>query len=90
MNKIMETVETTIDIATLEAQALRLSPADRSHLATILIRSLDEHPGDFLTDEEFNEAWKPELDRRMKEWDEDPSIGMSHEEVMSHARELLK
>ena len=86
----METVETTIDVATIEAQALSLSPADRSHLATILIRSLDEHPGDFLTDEEFNEAWKPELDRRMKEWDDDPSIGVPGEQVMAELRGLLK
>lgn len=86
----METVQTTVDIATLEAQALSLSPADRSNLATILIRSLDDDIHERLTEEEFDRAWKPELDRRMKEWDDDPSIGVPGEQVMAELRELLK
>lgn len=85
----MEVTEIAVDVATLEAQALRLNETDREHLATVLIRSLDGF-GPRLTEEEFDAAWMPELDRRMKEWDEDPSIGISHEDVMKNARELLK
>ena len=41
----------------LEAEILKLEPADRSHLLERLIASLD-------TDPEADEAWKLEADRR--------------------------
>ncbi len=41
----------------LEAEALKLAPADRSHLLERLIASLDADP-------EVEEAWELEADRR--------------------------
>jgi len=41
----------------LEAEALKLAPADRSHLLERLIASLDSDP-------EVEEAWEREADRR--------------------------
>ena len=44
----------------LEAQALRLPPSERAHLAEVLIWSLDEEA-------EIPEAWKAEIERRLSE-----------------------
>ena len=50
----------TDPVKDLEARALRLSPAERAHLAEVLISSLDEEA-------EIPEAWKAEIERRLSE-----------------------
>ena len=47
----------TTNLEVLEAEALKLAPADRSHLLERLIASLD-------TDPEVEAAWEVEADRR--------------------------
>lgn len=47
----------TTSLEVLEAEALKLAPADRSHLLERLIASLD-------TDPEVEDAWEAEADRR--------------------------
>ena len=51
-------MSTTLEI--LEAEVLRLAPADRSHLLERLIASLDLDPG-------VEQAWELEADRREAE-----------------------
>ena len=48
-------MSTTLEV--LEAEALKLSPSERSHLLGRLIASLDSDP-------EVEEAWEREADRR--------------------------
>ena len=47
----------TTSLEVLEAEALKLAPADRSHLLERLISSLDRDP-------EVEAAWEMEADRR--------------------------
>lgn len=53
-------VSTNLDV--LEAEVLKLAPADRSHLLERLIASLDLDP-------EIEKAWEQEADRREAELD---------------------
>ena len=50
----------SINLEVLEAEVLKLAPADRSHLLERLIASLDADP-------EVEEAWELEADRREAE-----------------------
>ena len=47
--------------ARIWAEALALSPDERSELARALLRSLDDEPGD---DPAVDEAWAAEIERR--------------------------
>jgi putative addiction module component (TIGR02574 family) len=47
--------------------ALELEPADRTELLELLIESLDSLDGDF--DEDVEEAWAEEIDKRIAELD---------------------
>jgi putative addiction module component (TIGR02574 family) len=49
-------------VETIEAEALRLPPADRARLVERLIASLDADP-------EIEEAWAAEVERRQAEVD---------------------
>lgn len=80
-----------VDLQTLERQVLSLNIKERGRLASVLIRSLDEEEdNNCLLEEEIEELWIKEAIRRNKEMDEDPSIGIPAETVMSEMRELLK
>lgn len=80
-----------IDVITIEQQALRLDRNARGHLASVLLRSLDGDDAEpQLNEDELERVWAVELERRSKEWDANPTIGLPHEEVMQRARELLK
>lgn len=80
-----------IDIATLEKQALSLDIKERGHLASVLLRSLDDDDegNDRLSEEEIEKLWLEEAARRSKEWDENPSIGIPLEDVMRELRARL-
>jgi len=66
-------------VATLLAEALRLSEDERAELADQLYDSINGPPRDYegMTEEEF----KAELDRRHEEFLRDPSVGIPWEEV---------
>ncbi len=67
----------------LEAEVLKLVPADRALLAEHLIASLDE-------DSEIESAWAVEVEKRVAEVESGVVAGMSFEEVIAQARAALK
>lgn len=69
----------------LEAEALRLSADDRARLAQKLLLSLDE-----LSQEELEQAWLVEADRRARELDRGEAQPIPLEEVRRKARALLR
>lgn len=63
--------------------AAALNTAERSYLVTKLIGSLEND------DIEVSQEWRDELNRRAEKMRDGTSPGISHEEVMDGARELL-
>jgi putative addiction module component (TIGR02574 family) len=66
----------------LEAEVLRLAPADRSHLLERLISSLDPDP-------EVEEAWELEADRREAELESGSVAEVSGDEAVARLRARL-
>lgn len=69
----------------IEERALAMDRVKRGQLASSLLRSLDEQRDSF-SEKEIEELWMKEVERRMVEWDKDPSVGVPYEEVMSRLR----
>ena len=67
----------------LEAEVLKLVPADRALLVEHIIASLDE-------DNEIESAWAIEVERRVAEIESGGVVGMPFEEVIAQARAVLK
>ncbi len=67
----------------LQAEVLKLVPADRALLAEHIIASLDE-------DNEIESAWAVEVERRVDEIENGTVVGMPFEEVIAQARASLK
>ncbi len=67
----------------LEAEVLKLLPADRALLAEHIIASLDE-------DNEIESAWAVEVEKRVAEIENGLVVGMPFEEVIAEARAALK
>ena len=67
----------------LEAEVLKLLPADRAPLAENIIASLDE-------DNEIESAWAVEVEKRVAEIENGLVVGMPFEEVIAEARAALK
>lgn len=67
----------------LEAEVLRLAPADRSHLLERLISSLD-------TDPEIERAWAIEADRREAELESGAVQSVPAEEAIARLRTRLE
>jgi len=72
----------TTNLEVLEAEALKLAPADRSHLLERLIASLDVDP-------EVEEAWELEADRREASLESGSAVEVSGQEVMNRLRSRL-
>lgn len=66
----------------LEAEALKLAPADRSHLLERLVASLDSDP-------EIEEAWEREADRREAELESGAVAAVPGDEAMTRLRSRL-
>lgn len=66
----------------LEAEALKLAPADRAHLLERLVASLDSDP-------EVEEAWEKEADRREMELDSGAVTAVAGDEAMARLRSRL-
>jgi putative addiction module component (TIGR02574 family) len=73
-----------LNIADLVECALAMPRPERSYLVTKLIGSLDDDD-----DIEVSQEWRDELNRRIEEMRDGTSPGISHEEIMDGARELL-
>lgn len=67
----------------LEAEVLKLVPADRALLVEHIIASLDE-------DNEIESAWAIEVEKRVAEIENGGIVGMPFEEVIAQARAVLK
>lgn len=74
-----------MNLADLEAEALKLPAAERARLAETLLKSLDA-----LTDEENRHLWIEEATRRDAELDIDYSRARSAEDVFRDARARLR
>lgn len=73
----------TTPLDTLEAEVLRLPPADRSHLLDRLIASLD-------SDRETDEAWAREAQRRDAEIESGAVQSIPAEVVLAKLRAELQ
>ena len=74
-----------MDFPSLEHEALSLPPEDRAKLAQKLLLSLDT-----LSEEESEQAWLIEADRRAREIDSGDVQPISADEVRRKARALLR
>jgi len=74
------TMTTSLEI--LEAEALKLAPADRSHLLERLVASLDVDP-------EVEEAWELEADRREASLESGFVAEIPAQEAMNRLRSRL-
>lgn len=74
-----------MDFKTIEHEALGLSPEDRAKLAQKLLLSLD-----LLSEEEIEESWLIEAERRAHEIDRGEVQPVPAEEVRRKARALLR
>lgn len=72
----------TTSLEVLEAEALKLAPADRSHLLERLIASLDVDP-------QVEEAWELEADRREASLESGSAVEVSGQEAISRLRSRL-
>ena len=70
------------DLEALEAEVLKLAPADRSHLLERLIASLDSDP-------EIEEAWEQEADRREAELESGSVAAVPGPEAVARLRARL-
>ena len=68
-----------------EAQALRLSPAERAILAERLIASLDN-----LNEQQNEQLWIDEADLRYREYKSGKITARSAADVLSDARDAIK
>lgn len=69
----------------LEAEALKLDPKARAHLAGKLLESLEN-----LSEEENMRLWAEEAQRRDADMDAHPDTGASATDVLREARAKLK
>lgn len=73
------------DFKEIENSALKLDENHRAELAKRLIASLDQQ-----MDQDIEQAWIDEVNRRKKELDTGEVDPISAEEVLSNARKLLQ
>ena len=66
----------------LEAEALKLTPADRAWLLERLVASLDSDP-------EVDEAWEREADRREAELESGAAVAVPGHEAVARLRAKL-
>lgn len=67
----------------LEAQALQLAPEERAHLADRLLASLS-------SDEQIDQAWGVEAQRRLVEFESGAVLGVPIEDAIARARQALR
>ena len=74
-----------MDPGTIEQEALGLPPEDQAKLAQKLLLSLDS-----LSEDESDQVWPVEADRRARELDRGDVQPIAAEEVRKKARNLLR
>lgn len=81
-NAVASEITMSTHLEVLEAEALKLAPADRSHLLGRLIASLDVDP-------EVEEVWELEADRREAALESASVAEVSSQEAMRRLRSRL-
>jgi putative addiction module component (TIGR02574 family) len=71
------------ELEMVEAQALKLSPEERAHLADRLIASL-------FQDQEVEEGWAAEVERRIEDIESGRSRMIPADEAIARARAAIK
>lgn len=74
-----------MDLPEVLKSALRLDVKHRAALAQELLASLEE-----LSEEEIDQLWVEEVQRRLEEYRSGRAGGVSREDVASKARRLLR
>ena len=74
-----------MDAKIVEREALRMPPEDRAKLAQKLLLSLDA-----LSEEELEQTWLIEADRRARQLDRGESQPIPADEIRRKARALLR
>jgi putative addiction module component (TIGR02574 family) len=74
-------VSTSLEL--LEHEILKLTPADRSHLLSRLVASLDKDP-------EIEAEWEREADRREAELDSGAVVAVPGDEAIARLRARLQ
>ena len=69
-------------LETITEQVLKLEPASRTHIAEILLESLD-YKEDFIA----SEAWRQEIYKRCKEIDANPSLLIDGDQFMHELKQ---
>jgi len=82
LNAFAREISVSTTLEALEAEVLKLAPADRSHLLERLIASLDSDP-------EVEEAWEREADRREAELESGSVAAVPGHEAMARLRSRL-
>jgi putative addiction module component (TIGR02574 family) len=82
LNAFAREISVSTTLEALEAEVLKLAPADRSHLLERLIASLDSDP-------EVEEAWEREADRREAELESGSVAAVPGHEAMARLRAKL-
>ena len=72
----------------IEAQALQLTPQERSELARRLILSLEGAPED--TPEAIAKAWDEEIARRVAEMEAGKTVWIPAEEVLARLHAIIE
>ncbi len=70
-------------------EALALPREDRVRLVDALIESLEPEDEEKLTEAEWEAAWIPEIDRRLRDFDEGRATAISYEEFQRRVRARL-
>lgn len=78
-----------IDVAIIEKQVLSLNIEERSRLASVLVRSLDESK-DELHPAEWERLWAKECQRRVAEMESGEVVGIPGEVVFERLRRRLE
>ena len=70
-------------------EALALPPAERERLVGELLRSLEGVNEEVLAEAQWEAAWTPEIERRLRDLDEGRATAISHEEFKARVRARL-
>ena len=82
LSTFAQEISVSANLEALEAEVLKLAPADRSHLLERLVASLDLDP-------EVEEAWEREADRREAELESGSVAAVPGDEAMARLRSRL-
>jgi putative addiction module component (TIGR02574 family) len=72
----------------LLTKAMNLSPGERAELSDLLIETLDV-PGESVSEDEWAQAWGPEIERRLQAYERGETKGQDWREALDEIRQSL-